>query len=164
MGSETHPEIIVCEYSSLSRPQMLVRCTCKHDPVQLKSQHLRRYGGTSVPMPWAACTFGNSPSELKDMPRFYSNICSCAEEVHFRESIFQQDSAKPHTAAITTAWLCAEPVCLLSRLFTNWQHLAHHERKKYNGEDPGLLSSWNPISNRSRTLLYQNPSNSSPSL
>lgn len=38
-------------------------------------------------MAWAACTFGNSPSVLKDMSRFYSNICSCADEVYFRESL-----------------------------------------------------------------------------
>ncbi len=34
--------------------------------------------------------------------------------------LFQQDNAKPHTAAITTAWL------LQSRSFTYREHLAHH--------------------------------------
>ncbi len=43
--------------------------------------------------------------------------------------LFQQDTAKPHTAAITTAWLHsrrAELACLQSRSFTNREHLVHH--------------------------------------
>ncbi len=47
-----------------------------------------------------------------------------------RWRLFQGDNAKPHTAAITTAWLCRRRVwvlyCLQSRSFTYIEHLAHH--------------------------------------
>ncbi len=48
-----------------------------------------------------------------------------------RRRVFQQDNAKPHTAAITTAWLLSRRVrvlmaCLQSRSFTYREHLAHH--------------------------------------
>ncbi len=49
-----------------------------------------------------------------------------------RPCVLQQDNAKPHTAAITTAWLRsnkspgAELTCLQSRSFTYREHLAHH--------------------------------------
>ncbi len=47
-----------------------------------------------------------------------------------RWRVFQQDNAKPHTAAITTAWLHSRRVrCwigLQSRSFTYRQHLVHH--------------------------------------
>ncbi len=46
-----------------------------------------------------------------------------------RPCVFQQDNAKPHTAAITTAWLkspSTELACLQSRSFTYREHLAHH--------------------------------------
>ncbi len=48
-----------------------------------------------------------------------------------RPCVFQQDDAKPHTAAITTAWLHsrspgAELACLQSRSFTYREHLAYH--------------------------------------
>ncbi len=47
-----------------------------------------------------------------------------------RGRVFQQDNAKPHTAAITTAWLRSRRVrcwiCLQSRSFTNREYLVHH--------------------------------------
>ncbi len=43
-----------------------------------------------------------------------------------RPCVFQQDNAKPHTAAITTAWLHSRRVCLQSRSFTYREHLQHH--------------------------------------
>ena len=53
-----------------------------------------------------------------------------------RPCIFQQDNAKPHTASITTAWLCRRRVCLQSRPFTKiHQHLAHHETKNKEEEE-----------------------------
>ncbi len=50
----------------------------------------------------------------------------------YRRRVFQQDNAKPHTAANTTAWLHsrrvrgAELACLQSRSFTSREHLVHH--------------------------------------
>ncbi len=47
---------------------------------------------------------------------------------HGRPCVFQLNNAKPHTAAITTAWLRSRRVraCLQSRSFTYREHLAHH--------------------------------------
>ncbi len=45
-----------------------------------------------------------------------------------RRRVFQQDNAKPHTAAITSAWLHSRRVRVLnwSRSFTYREHLAHY--------------------------------------
>ncbi len=46
-----------------------------------------------------------------------------------RSCVFQQDNIKPHTAAITTAWLHSRRVCLQSRSFTYREHLQLHYMK-----------------------------------
>ncbi len=48
-----------------------------------------------------------------------------------RQRVFQQDNTKPHTAAITTAWLFSRRVWELNWLesFTYREHLAHHYMK-----------------------------------
>ncbi len=46
-----------------------------------------------------------------------------------RSCVFQQDNVKPHTAAITTAWLHSRRVCLQSRSFTYREHLQLHYMK-----------------------------------
>ncbi len=44
----------------------------------------------------------------------FFNICSPLDDVYFRPCVFQLDNAKPHTAAITTAWLRRRRVRLLN--------------------------------------------------
>ncbi len=72
-----------------------------------------------------------------------------------RRRAFQQDSAKPHTAAITTAWLRSRRVRVL-----NWPavQIFHLERifgaslnEKYAKDDHELFNSWKPISGKNGT-------------
>ncbi len=72
----------------------------------------------------------------------------------FRQRVFQQENAKPHTAASTTAWSPgAELACLQSRSFTYSEHL----NEKYIKDDHELFSSWKPISGKNRTKFqHQN--------
>ncbi len=58
-----------------------------------------------------------------------------ATNAPLKMTCIQQDNAKPHTSAITTAWLRsrrvrgAELACLQSRYFTYREHLVHHWMK-----------------------------------
>ncbi len=67
-----------------------------------------------------------------------------------RPWVFQQDNVKPHTAAITTAWVQVSPgaelACLQSISFTYIEHLADHSADhQYFKDDHKLFSSWKPI-------------------
>ncbi len=74
---------------------------------------------------------------------------------------FQQDNAKPHTAAITTAWLCSRRVRVL-----NWptcspdispiENIAAILNEKYVKDDHELFSSWKPISGRTKNSETHN--------
>ncbi len=70
-----------------------------------------------------------------------------------RRHVYQQDNAKPHTAAITTAWLHSRRVrglnwaaCSpdLSPIENIWRII----KRKYVKDDHELFSSWKPISGK----------------
>ncbi len=83
-----------------------------------------------------------------------------------RPCVFQQDNAKPHTAAATTAWLRSRrvqvlnwPACSpdLSPIENIWRII----KRKYIKDDHKLLSSWKPISGKNVTKFqHQNSRNS----
>ncbi len=85
--------------------------------IQFKSQHLWWYGGSWVHTVWQLACFG----------RYYEcwKVYIKVLEQHMLPSrwrlfqgkpcVFQQDNVKPHTAAITTAWL----QCCIVRVL-NW--------------------------------------------
>ncbi len=81
-----------------------------------------------------------------------------------RPCVFQQDNAKPHTAAITTAWLHSRRVRVL-----NWPACSPDllpieniwRKEKYVKDDHKLFSSWKPISGQNGTKFqHQNSRNS----
>ncbi len=82
-----------------------------------------------------------------------------------RPCVFQQDNAKPHTAAITTAWLRSRrvrvlnwPACSpdLSPIENIWRII----NEKYVKDDHELFSSWKPISGKNGTKFqHQNSRN-----
>ncbi len=80
-----------------------------------------------------------------------------------RRRVFQQDNAKPHTAAITTAWLHSRRVRVL-----NWpasspdlSPFGASLNEKYVKDDRKLFSSWKPISGKNGTKFqHQNSRNS----
>ncbi len=84
----------------------------------------------------------------------------------WRPCVFQQDNAKPHTTAITTAWLCSRrvrvlnwPACSpdLSLIENIWCIIKWKIRK----DDHKLFSSWKPISGKNGTKFqHQNSRNS----
>ncbi len=75
-----------------------------------------------------------------------------------RPCVFQQDNAKPHTAAITTAWLHSRRVWVLNWPACSWRII---KMKKYVKDDHNLFSSWKPISGKNGTKFqYQNSRNS----
>ncbi len=73
-----------------------------------------------------------------------------------RPCVFQQDIAKPHTAAFTTACLCSRRVHVL-----NWpacspdlspkENIWRIIERKYVKDDHKLFSSWKPISGKNGT-------------
>ncbi len=85
-----------------------------------------------------------------------------------KQSLFQQDNAKPHTAAITTARLCSRRVLVL-----NWsvyspdvlsykEHLTSLNENNFKN-DHKLFSSCKPISGKNGTKFqHQNSRNSQP--
>ena len=89
-----------------------------------KSLYFRWYGGADVL--WNCGTCGKSPSVMMAVYRFDSNRQHLFQG---RSFISQLHNANPHTASITTGWLCSRRV----RVF----HTLHH----YGIEDTGLLSS-----------------------
>ncbi len=80
-----------------------------------------------------------------------------------RPCVFQQGNAKPHTAAITTAWLRSRRVRVL-----NWPACSPdlspniwRINEKYVKDDHKLFSSWKPISGKNGTKFqHQNDRNS----
>jgi len=79
--------------------------------------------------------------------------------------VFLQEHAKPHTAAITTAWLPKSPgaelACLQSRSFTYRRTFGTSLNKKYVKDDLKLFSSWKPLSGKNGTKFqHQNSRNS----
>ncbi len=85
-----------------------------------------------------------------------------------RPCVFRQDNAKPHAAAITTAWLRSRrvwvmnwPACSpdLSPIESIWCII----KLKYVKDDHKLFSSWKPISGKNGTKFqHQNSRNSMP--
>ncbi len=82
-----------------------------------------------------------------------------------RPCVFQQDNAKPHTAAITTAWLHSRRVWVL-----NWpacspdlspiENICRIIKQKYVKDNHELFSSWKPISENGTKFQHQNSRNS----
>ncbi len=83
-----------------------------------------------------------------------------------RSCVFQQDNAKPHTAAITTAWLRSRrvrvlnwPACSpdLSPVENIWRII----KWKIKQDDHELFSNWKPLSGKNGTKFeHQNSRNS----
>ncbi len=74
-----------------------------------------------------------------------------------RGRVFQQDNAKPHTAAITTAWLRSKRVWVLNwpvvQIFHMWMTFGASLNEKYVKDDHELFSSWKPLSGKNGTKL-----------
>ena len=79
---------------------------------KFKSQHLWWYGGVLTPMAWVTCT---SVKESNNAERYIHVL-----EQHMLPSkqrlfqghpcLFEQHNANPHSARVTTAWLCSKRV------------------------------------------------------
>ncbi len=82
-----------------------------------------------------------------------------------RQRLFQQDKAKPHTAAITTAWLHSRRVQVLNwlpavQIFHRWRTFGASLNEKYIKHDHKLFSSWKLISGKNGTKFqHQNSRN-----
>ncbi len=103
--------------------------------VQFKSQHLWWYGCISAYkcIRYGLACFGRH-YECWEVYKGLEQHMLPSRRRLFQGSpcVFQQDNAKPHTAAITPTWLQslgAELACLQSRSFTYREHLAHHWTK-----------------------------------
>ncbi len=73
-----------------------------------------------------------------------------------RPCVFQQDNAKPHSAAITTAWLHSRRVRVLkwpacSPDLSPIKNIWHIYNEKYVKNDHKLFSSWKPIPGKNGT-------------
>ncbi len=84
--------------------------------VQFNSQHLWWYRGAYVHTVWAACMFWKA---LWNAERYIKVLDQHVLPSKWRlfqggPCVFQQDNAKPHTAAITTAWLRRRRVRVLN--------------------------------------------------
>ncbi len=79
-----------------------------------------------------------------------------------RRCVFQQDNAKPHTAAITTAWLCSRRVQVLNwpacspdvSPIENIWGIMKRKIHQYNSE---LFRSWKPISGKNGNKFTKTP-------
>ncbi len=82
-----------------------------------------------------------------------------------RQRLFQQDKAKPRTAAITTAWLHSRRVQVLNwlpavQIFHRWRTFGASLNEKYIKHDHKLFSSWKLISGKNGTKFqHQNSRN-----
>ncbi|XP_061618540.1 zinc finger protein 37-like isoform X3 [Phyllopteryx taeniolatus] len=64
-----------------------------------------------VPMAWVTYTSVKAPLKLKGTYSFWRNKCCHPQRLFLgRLCLFQQDNAKPHSARVTTAWLCSKRV------------------------------------------------------
>ncbi len=69
-----------------------------------------------------------------------------------RPCVFQQNNAKPHTAAITTAWLRSRRVRVPAvQIFHLQRTFGALLNEKYIKDDHKLFSSWKPISGKNGT-------------
>ncbi len=82
-----------------------------------------------------------------------------------RWRVFQQDNTKPHTAAITKAWLHSRRVRVLNwsavQTFHLWRTFGASWNKKYIKDNHELFSSWKPISGKNGTKFQHQSSRNS---
>ncbi len=80
-------------------------------------------------------------------------------------SVFQQDNAKPHTAAITTAWLCSRRVWVLNwpavQIFHLLRTFGTSLTEQYVKDGHELLSNWKTISGKNGTKFQHHNSRNS---
>ncbi len=80
-------------------------------------------------------------------------------------SVFQQDNAKPHTAAITTEWLYSRSVRVLNwpavQIFHLLRTFGTSLNEKYIKDGHELFSNWKPISGKNGTKFQHHNSRNS---
>ncbi len=81
---------------------------------QFRNLHLWWYGVAWVRVAWAAYTSGKAPSMLRYIEVLEQHMLpSRCRLFQGRPCIFQHDNARPHTASITTSWLCRRRIRVL---------------------------------------------------
>lgn len=114
---------------------------------QFKSLDLWCYGNALLPMELAASTCEKAPSVLKGT-RFFNPK---------RTGIFQQDYAKLHNASnllLQHGLLVEESGCWTGLPAVPTFYNIWHIIKQNIQQDPGLLSSYNPISDKNWTTFH----------
>lgn len=114
---------------------------------QFKSLHLWWCGNALLPMELAACTCEKAPSVLKGT-RFFNPK---------RTGIFQQDYAKLHTASnllLQHGLLVEESGCWTGLPAVPTFYNIWHIIKQNIQQIPGLLNSYNPISDKNWTTFH----------
>ncbi len=143
-------EITDAVSSGLKRRQTFMRIIS----VQFKSQHLWWYGGCigTYGMGSLRVLEGTMNAERYIKVLEQHMLPSRRRLFQGRPCVFQQDSAKPHTAAITTAWLRSRRVWVLNDLpavqIFHLENIWCIIRQKNGKDDHKLFSSWKPVSGK----------------